>query len=201
MSEEMNNSNVIPKLEELINLNVNLKSLFKDLIETVGERLQQVDIKIKSIEESLSKLTSIEDRINELESDIKTIKDAVSVGVPVKEVSEVAAEVAEQPSESVVVSEPESKRAGFQVPSRGPVDDIFRELVQILGSQMPGEELAKKFEEARDRLMEHHSFHPVYHEMARVINTLRKYKENKLTKRDIEELESQIDNWRDRMLS
>ena len=69
-----------------------------------------------------------------------------------------------------------------------------------MSSDISGEELAKKFEEARDQLMEHHSFHPVYHEMARVITTLRKYHDVKLTDKDISELENQIDNWRDRML-
>ncbi len=200
MSEDVQRM-LIKKIEELVNLNNSLKTLFKELIEIVAGKFEQIRVSLNQLKEQKIDVKELYDRVLAIEESVRSLaaKPVVSVKpetavVQESKVSEAVVKPVEEPvSVAVKVSQ--------ATPSKGPVDDIFRYMASTLEADLSGEELAREFETSRDKLMEYHSFHPVYHEIARVINTLRKYKDSKLTKRDVEELTAQIERWRDRMLS
>ncbi len=199
MSDSIQNA-LIKKIEELISLNNSLKTLFKELIGIVADKFEQIRVSLNQLKEQKIDVKELYDRVMRIEEAVRnlTVKPSVAVQPEVKPVEEVkVVETTVKP-----VAEPASPpvQISHVTPSRGPVDDIFRYMESSLERELSGEELAREFETARDKLMEYHSFHPVYHEIARVINTLRKYKDSKLTKRDVEELTAQIEHWRDRML-
>jgi uncharacterized protein Yka (UPF0111/DUF47 family) len=201
MAEDERPDKTADKIDELINLNLGLKKLFKDLIETVGKRLDSVNNSIKSLENSFNKFESLENKLLSIEDSISNWQNQTIKKQP-KPIEKTPTIKKEEVIEDTTKIEKEltSRRINFDRPGRGPIDEIYKQLYNLVNSPISGEDLAAKFEEARDKLMEHHSFHPVYHEMARVVNTLKKYKEDKLNPKDIKELETQIDNWRDRML-
>ncbi|WEU40148.1 MAG: hypothetical protein OdinLCB4_006665 [Candidatus Odinarchaeum yellowstonii] len=200
MSEDVQRT-LIKKIEELVNLNNSLKSLFKELIEIVAGKFEQIRTSLNQLKEQKIDFKELYDRILSIEEAVRNlpVKPAVTVKpepAPVQEVKVSEAKV--KPVEEPVSV---AARISQATSSKGPVDDIFRYMASTLSADLSGEELAREFEASRDKLMEYHSFHPVYHEIARVINTLRKYKDSKLTKRDVEELAAQIERWRDRMVS
>lgn len=196
MSEESQKA-IVKKIDELISLNNSLRGLFKELIETVAGKFEQIRGLLSQLKDQKIDVKELYDRIIVIEEAVQTLATK-PVAVTKAEPKPVETKVAEKikPVEETVTS-----TLSHATPSKGPVDDIFRSMASTLTSGFSGEELAREFETARDKLMEHHSFHPVYHEIARVINTLRKYKDSKLTKRDVEELVAQIERWRDRMLA
>ncbi|MHA1409837.1 MAG: hypothetical protein ACTSQY_05970 [Candidatus Odinarchaeia archaeon] len=201
MTEKNEGSSQSDKLTKLIDLNLKLKELFKDLIETVSTKLDTLTKSLNSMKKQVDKIDVLEEKIILLEDSLKQFNEQQKVAPPPPiESPPPPAEVTSSQSTTKIEQEMTSKRIDFDRPSKGPVDDIFKELYSLVSSNLSGEELAVKFEESRDKLMEYHSFHPVYHEMARVVTTLKKYKDEKLTQKDISELQNQIDNWRDRML-
>lgn len=190
------------KLSELVNLNTGLKGLFKELIEIVASKLEKVNSSLNQLKEEYSGIKELENRIIGIEETLKNMS-TFPVGSPKPDMVKTPKPKTPVPAEEELADIDVAVKSKFEyaTPSKGPVDDIFRSMLALLQSEISGEDLAKEFEASRDRLMEHHSFHPVYHEIARVINTLRKYKESRLTKKDVEELGKQIDKWRERMLS
>ncbi|MEM2110224.1 MAG: hypothetical protein QW327_07075 [Candidatus Odinarchaeota archaeon] len=201
MSEESQKA-IVKKIDELISLNNSLRGLFKELIETVAGKFEQIRSLLGQLRDQKIDIKELYDRIMVIEEAVQTLA-AKPVEAVKPEPKPARMEAAEPTVKVKPVEEPATVASTLSraTPSKGPVDDIFRSMASTLESGFSGEELAREFETARDKLMEHHSFHPVYHEIARVINTLRKYKDSKLTKRDIEELVAQIERWRDRMLS
>lgn len=168
-----------------------------------------------------SKIKELDNRLGGIEGDVKSINTAVAAlgkataeminklsGIsekapapasPAPEVASTSAPSPPSPKPSKAAPpapEPARVRIGT---TTGPVADILDALEADIQSGKNAEDLAKSFEDSRDQLMKHISYHPAYFEMGKVIKALTKYGDSPLDKNSTKQLIEKIETWRERM--
>lgn len=168
-----------------------------------------------------SKIKELDNRLGGIEGDVKSINTAVTTlgkataeminklsGLPEAAPASAARTPAPSPSPAPSAPAPKPSRAAASAPeparvkigaATGPVKDILDLLETDIQSGKNAVDLAKSFEESRDQLMKHISYHPAYFEMGKVIKALEKYGDSPLDKNSIKQLIEKIETWRDRM--
>ncbi|MFX1486450.1 MAG: hypothetical protein ACFFBS_05060 [Promethearchaeota archaeon] len=168
-----------------------------------------------------SRIEELDSRLGGIEGDVKSISNAVTAlgkataevinklsGISEKAAVSTASAPEPAPTPAVSPRPPKPSKAVSQAtePARvkigtstGPVADILDALEADIQSGKTAEDLAKSFEDSRDQLMKHISYHPAYFEMGKVIKALTKYGDSPLDKNSTKQLIEKIETWRERM--
>jgi len=170
---------------------------FEAKIKELDNRLGGIEGDVKSINTAVATLgKATAEMINKI-SDIPKTAPAPAAPAPKPAPAPTPSAPSPEPSPAVPPS-PEPARVKIGT-ATGPVADILDQLEADIQSGRNAEDLAKSFEDSRDQLMKHISYHPAYFEMGKVIKALTKIGDSPLDKNSAKQLIGKIDTWRERM--